>query len=92
MFLHRIKRTTNDVLRRRLIRETEQALLFGLTHPEKTVRIPTVEVGRSVFHPRFARAWWAQTLGLDVERLSNLQGPINGRLFPSSDRMHHGED
>jgi hypothetical protein len=52
-----------DVVRRRAIRETEAALLFGLTHPESTARIPRVEVGRAAFSAGYARDFWAGVLG-----------------------------
>ncbi len=53
-----------DEWRRRLIRETEDALLFGLTHPKQSPRIPTVEVGHGAFKPAFADQWWSAVLDL----------------------------
>jgi hypothetical protein len=54
-----------DVLRVRLIRETEQALLLGLENPGRVHRIPVVEVGRGGFSPGYAERFWAQTLGIE---------------------------
>ncbi|MFH1109036.1 MAG: hypothetical protein V1790_07575 [Planctomycetota bacterium] len=54
-----------DALRRRMIHETEAALLYGLRFPDRAPRIPRVEVGRGAFAPAFAARFWAQTLGLD---------------------------
>ena len=54
-----------DVVRRRAIRETEAALLFGLSHPERMLRIPRVEAGRASFSPEYAREFWAVVLESD---------------------------
>jgi len=54
-----------DALRRRIIHETEVALLYGLRFPDRAPRIPRVEVGRGAFAPAFAARFWTQTLGLD---------------------------
>ncbi len=51
--------------RRKLIRETEAALLAGLRHPEKHPRIPTVMVGVGEFDPIWAQRWWSAVLELD---------------------------
>ena len=49
-------------LRKRMIHETEVALLFGLRFPDRVPRIPIVEVGRGEFHPDFAKQFWAGLL------------------------------
>ncbi len=64
-----------DALRRRMIHETEAALLYGLQFPDRTPRIPRVEVGRGAFAPAFAARFWAQTLGLDETELATLYPP-----------------
>lgn len=51
--------------RRKMIRETEAALLAGLLHPELHPRIPTVMVGVGQFDPLWARRWWNDVLDLD---------------------------
>jgi len=59
-------------LRARMIRETELALLVGLQFPERTVRIPTLEVGKGTFRPVFAARFWQQTLGLKAASAARL--------------------
>ena len=53
-------------MRERIIRETEQALTLALLHPEQAVRIPTVVVGRAVFTPQYARAFWSTVLDMSA--------------------------
>ncbi|MCH7596229.1 MAG: hypothetical protein IID35_06680 [Planctomycetes bacterium] len=65
MIKSRFRHDPLDLLRRRLVRETEAALLYGLRFPDRVERIPTVEVARSRFDPAFAARWWAETLGTD---------------------------
>lgn len=50
-------------LRRRMISETEIGLLIGMRFPEKSPRIPTIEVGTGSFDPDYARAYWERRLG-----------------------------
>lgn len=66
MIKSRFRHDPLDLLRRRLMRETEAALLYGLRFPDRVERIPTVEVARSRFDPAFAARWWAETLGVDA--------------------------
>jgi len=54
-----------DAVRRRIIRETEAALYYGLHFPERAVRIPTVEVGKGRFDPAFTARFWEATLGIE---------------------------
>ncbi|MCP4247157.1 MAG: hypothetical protein GY778_08915 [bacterium] len=54
-------------LRRHMIRETEEFLEASLRQPNHQVRIPTIEVGRGRFTPRFAREFWQEMLGLSPE-------------------------
>lgn len=56
-----------DAWRRKLIRETESALLAGLLHPDKSPRIPTVIVGGNRFDPQWSNRWWDTVLELDPE-------------------------
>ncbi len=60
----RLRQQTYDVLRRRMIRETEVALLHLLRGGDEALRIPTVEAGKGVFHPTFATQHWSERLGL----------------------------
>ena len=66
MFSHRRAIPSIDGWRRKLIRETESALLSGLLHPERTTRIPTVMVGTGRFDSRWAARWWNSVLELEV--------------------------
>jgi len=54
-----------DILRRRMVHETEVSILYGLRFPERVPRIPTLEVGTGEFEPAFAAAWWSKALDLD---------------------------
>ncbi len=63
MQVARSRQESLDVLRFRVIRETEAALLYGLEHPEATTRIPVVEVGKGAFAPAVADRFWAHVLG-----------------------------
>ena len=65
MHFRRLRQQTYDVLRCRMIRETEVALLHLLRCGDATPRIPTVEAGKGVFHPTFATRYWSDRLGLD---------------------------
>jgi len=65
MILRRRKRHSLGLWRRRLLRETEAALIFGLLHPERAPRIPTVLVGMAEFDSHWASRWWNQVLELD---------------------------
>jgi len=56
-----------EALRRRIIRETEAFLLYGIMHPQRTTRIPTIIVGTGRFHPAFAARFWRETLGIEPE-------------------------
>lgn len=65
MPLLRHRRESLDVVRQRIIHETEAALLYGLLTPDHAVRIPTVEVGKSRFGRVFAANFWSRTLGIE---------------------------
>ncbi len=52
-------------LRRKMIRETETSLLFGLLFPDRVPRIPTIEVGKGGFDRRAAEQYWRERLGLE---------------------------
>jgi hypothetical protein len=49
-------------MRERIVRETEEFLSEALRHPERVIRIPTVVVGRAVFTPQYAQAFWSSVL------------------------------
>lgn len=61
-----------DVLRRRMIRETEAALEYGLLHPQTIAPIPVVEVGKGSFDPSFAHWFWHHALELSDDDDSGL--------------------
>ncbi len=61
---HRPSLSGYDELRRRIMRETEAALLIGLRFPHTFHRIPTVEVGTAEFSREFASEYWESLLGL----------------------------
>jgi hypothetical protein len=71
--MRRARVTVNPLkaLRRRLIRETELALVIGLMKPDRQPRIPTVEVGRGSFDPEFSRRFWEGILG-DTSHLQRI--------------------
>ncbi len=75
MPLLRRRRESLDVVRERIIHETEAALLYGLLSPDHAVRIPTVEVGKSRFDPVFAANFWSRTLGIENTGLATLDPP-----------------
>lgn len=56
-------------MRRRIVKETEVALTYGLRFPKRMRRIPSIEVGRAPFDPAFARKFWAEALDLDEDDL-----------------------
>lgn len=83
MFFRRIKEDFYARMRKRLVRETEAALLYGLTFPDRVPRIPTVQVGCGTFHPAFAAQWWCNTLELDEATYRELsRGPSNESILP----------
>ncbi|UCE59071.1 MAG: hypothetical protein JSU63_16700 [Phycisphaerales bacterium] len=69
----RFKRDAFAALRKRILRETEIALMIGLRFPEKMPRIPTIEVGKGTFHSTFAEEYWKETLDLDEADIERLQ-------------------
>ncbi len=68
MPLLRLRRESLDNVRRRIIHETEAALYYGLHFPDRIIRIPTVEVGKSRFDPVFAANFWSRTLGIECTK------------------------
>jgi hypothetical protein len=54
------------VCAKKLIRETEVALLYASRFPERTPCIPTIEVNRGTFRASFAKQFWSATLDLDA--------------------------
>lgn len=53
------------VMRKRMLHETEIALLYGLRFPKRVSRIPIMEVGVGQWHPVFAAQFWQAALGLE---------------------------
>lgn len=51
-----------EVIRARMMRETEYFLEEGLRHPERLRWIPVIPVGTGAFTQRFASAFWSQVL------------------------------
>ena len=79
------KRASYQAIRRRMIGETELALMIGLRFPDRVRRIPTMEVGTGRFHPRFARQFWSETLGVDLDEFSSLfPGPADDYYDPTA--------
>jgi len=60
-------------LRKRMIAETELALLVGLRFPERAPRIPAMRVGTGTFRPEFAARFWAEALGIDMTELASVE-------------------
>ena len=60
-------------VRRRMIRETEEALLAALVSKERVPPIPMMEVGYGKFRPEFAEMYWKHTLGLTDEQWAAYQ-------------------
>lgn len=73
MRLFRSKVDSYAAMRRRMIAETELAVLIGLRFPDRMPRIPTMEVGRGMFHAKFAGDFWAEALGIDAGELAALE-------------------
>ncbi|MGB0714928.1 MAG: hypothetical protein ACPGXK_03565 [Phycisphaerae bacterium] len=55
-----------DVVRRRMIRETEVALLYGMCFPDRHPRIPSIQVGKGKFDRAYADQFWEEVLGTDT--------------------------
>ncbi len=53
-------------VRRRMIEETELAMLYGLCFPERHPRIPTMEAGTRRFNPAYAAEFWSSALGVEL--------------------------
>ena len=69
-------------LRKRLIAETELALLIGLRFPARMKRIPMMEAGPGRFHPDFAAGFWREALGIDPETFARTSS-----LWTEEDRF-----
>ncbi len=74
MFLRRRAILSLDRWRRKLIRETETALVLGFLNPERNPRIPTLLVGVGEFDPRWAQRWWNSVLELEEGQGSDDSG------------------
>jgi len=63
--LLRVRTTVDWVqIRRRMLRETEEYITDGLQHPEHTIRIPVLVVGKGRFSLNYARVFWERMLRL----------------------------
>ena len=60
--IHKLKDQVYDRIRRRMIRETEIALIVGFMYPDRAIRIPTLEIGCGRFHPDYAARFWSELL------------------------------
>jgi hypothetical protein len=76
MFLRRVKPAL-DAWRRRLIHETQSALLLGLLDPKRHPRIPTVEAGAGKFDRDWSERWWNSVLELDQHPASECHDNIS---------------
>ncbi len=81
MRVHRGSPATFATLRKRMIAETELALLIGLRFPERMPRIPTVEAGKETFPAEFAARFWAEALGIDMAK------PLASGAFHDAPRL-----
>ena len=70
------------VMRKRILQETEVALLYGLRFPKRTPRIPVMEVGQAQWHPLFAARFWQEVLDLDECELEIGDSRLSHR-FPT---------
>lgn len=81
MRVHRGSAATFATLRKRMIAETELALVIGLRFPERMPRIPTVRAGEDTFPAELAAQFWAEALGIDVaQALARETSPDIPRL------------
>ena len=84
------KQDAYEVLRRRMCRETEVAILYGLRFPDRVSSIPKVEVGKGTFTREFSSCFWYETIGLPYpeftskDRLAQLLKERNTRHRPGS--------
>ena len=62
-------------MRKRMLRETEVALLYGLLFPKRHPRIPTMEVGDGEWHPLFVAQFWQEALGLEETERRAVKRP-----------------
>ena len=79
MRLFRSKVDSYAAMRRQMIAETELAVLIGLRFPDRMPRIPMMEVGQGMFHPKFAADFWAEVLGIDAGELAALEAAYGQR-------------
>jgi hypothetical protein len=61
----RNKQDSFDIVRKRMLHETEVALLYGMSFPDRVRRIPRIEVGKGEFSRQFSDAFWREAVGLD---------------------------
>ena len=63
-------------MRKRLVTETEVALLHGLRFPKRQLRIPFMEVGKGTWSPDFAAQFWGEALGIEELHPSAINSRI----------------
>lgn len=63
----RTKTESFEDMRKRLIQETEVALLYGMLFPRRVTRIPTIEVGKGSFSRGYCRCYWRAVLELSEQ-------------------------
>ena len=78
-----------ELLRRRMLHETEAALLLGLCNPEQSVRIPRVRVGKGKFTRAFAAGFWHQHLGITYPEYMSRAQLEQWSAFPELLTYHH---
>ncbi|HNQ23588.1 MAG TPA: hypothetical protein PKK06_10890 [Phycisphaerae bacterium] len=88
MIKPRFKLDEYELLRRRMLRETEAVLLAGLSEPDQTVRIPTVEVGKGQFTRVFAAGFWHQHLGITYPEYMSQAQLEQWSAFPELLKYH----
>jgi hypothetical protein len=69
----RFKPDAFQVLRKRLLHETEVALHYGMSFPDRHPRIPIMEVGKGAWNPEFAVQFWQDALDLEELETTTLE-------------------
>lgn len=70
MMRRRQRTESYEAMRKRLIHETEVALLYGISFPQRVPRIPTVEVGKASFSRGYCRRYWQAALELSDREMN----------------------
>lgn len=75
MLLRRKKHESYEQMRKRMIAETELALLYGVRFPERLTRIPTLIAGTGSFQRSATVRFWAEALGMKESEVARLNEP-----------------